>query len=314
MRSNRQNRAETTLRLGRWAGALTTMGALAAVLVMALTPVASAVTTAAIHNATPIINDDLNLSGCAKGKVDKPTLSVLTGVGSAYMSGNAHNCPLSLGGKNVESYADMQSGLGAVQSLKLSSAATQVNMTWNMKALISTSATGTLTHCPTTHYSFTGLFINSTGGTSNGYINETEQYCEVESFFELYAEPEVYDVTTGTYTYGFSFIAQNTSGAYYENYTETVNYTNPAWASMNSTYSCLNCSGSFGASSSYSLSSTYSTLISGSWAKGDHLIIYAELYVFSEAYIEYASHAHAAALFNAKTSGNHLDLTAITVS
>jgi hypothetical protein len=294
MRNIRPYRPTTSARLRGLIGGLSALGAVSVALIMALSPAASAVSAAgALHNASPIIGE-------------------ATGIGKMDMSGQAKTCSAKLGGVNVESYSDVEAELGAFQAVKLTAAASTVNVTWNIHAIATTAATGKLGKCPTTNYSATGLFINSTGGSSYGYINESESFCEVEAFMEIFAETEIYDSSAGTYAYGFNLIADNESGSYYENYVETINYTNPAWT--NSTYSCLNCSGTFGPASTNTYSGTYSSYTSGTWAKGDKLQITTYVYAFAEAYIEYASHAKTSASFDGATGPNHMDLTSIIVS
>jgi hypothetical protein len=281
------------------------------VLIMALSPAASAVTpNPAFKNASPQIYDSLGIQGCSTGKLARPGISMKTGGGHLSMSGTSKTCFPVKGGSSVISqmYGDVE--LGATETMKLTKPATQVNISWNISALATTAAVGKLTHCPWQNYSFYGISINASGGTSGVFINESDQYCAATSEWEIYSEPEVYDMTTGTYTTGFAYM-QNESGNYYDNYTETLNYTAPGW--VNQTYSG-SYSQVYGASSSTRINWAPSTVLSGSWAKGDRLVIYAQIYVYASTAIEYAKGGNAKVSFLAATGLYHADLTSLTLT
>ncbi len=244
MSSDKELRRATNAK--RWVAGLAMLGSVAVACLMALTPAATAASAGLIKNATPVVGEYAYDQGCASSSLTKPSISLPSGAGKVGLTGKAKTCGNKLGGTSVLSYSDLDEEVGAAQVLKLSAAASTVNTTFAISAAIADSATGKLNpaKCPTTTYT-TGysLWYNSTGGTSWGWLNESYSTCEVESFAEIYVETEVYDLTTGTYTYGFNFLFDNNTGSYYELYTITENWTNPAWASMN--YSCYNCTSSF---------------------------------------------------------------------
>lgn len=299
----------------RTPGALAAAGALGVALIMALAPATSAATPAIFHGTTPLISEDLYLNGCAKGKLSKPTISPSTGFGKAGFSASAKTCSTKLGGNTVESYADASEEVGLQDAVHLAKAATNVNVTLNVKGSYLVNAVGKFANCPWDNYTYSGLFSNGTG-TSFGYINETEQYCESEAFWGGFLEIYVYDATTGVYTYASLLpgIGGNSSGNYFENYIFTENWTNPAWYAMNYSYTCLNCSGTLGSAASGTFASSLPASISGSWAKGDHLIIYAYAYLYADTYIVGEKGGKATASFNGATLGGHVDVTSITVT
>jgi hypothetical protein len=297
-------------------GSIPIVGAMAVVVLMAMAPVASATSASAIvMDAKKIITNDSVVQGCAKSKVVKPSLSLTTGLGKFFVSGQSKTCPASSGGSTQISESVGQVQLGVTEGLKLTKPATTVNITWNGSAATSDSATGTYipSNCPWYNFSGPSVTFFANGSVASGFINYSSSYCEVLSLWEIYAQQLVFDVTTSTYSYGSSAFFFNESGSEYQNTTETINYTNASyWSSNYSYHSAGNFSFGTGGTGNASLSG--STLISGSWAKGDRLLIESYFTVYTVTEVYFANHAVAKVLVNASTSGNHVDLKGITVS
>jgi hypothetical protein len=301
----------TNYRLGRWATVATGFGALAIAALMAMSPASGAVTGAlAVHGGVAAKDYDLYTDGCATGKMRTPTFSVATGIGAADMSLAAKTCKPSNGGKAAESYADAYSEIGKSVSVKLTAAYSTANITFNLKGSAADAASGSIRNCPLHHY-----YYNSTVtvGNQTGTYNFTEIYgdCYAEAGWQIYGEPEVYDVTTGVYSSAF-WELDNTTGTfsdtfdYWENYSNPLTYPNYTYA-----YSTTN---SYGSHNSTGINQAFSSLISGSWAKGDRLIIYATVGISCYTEVYYAVHGKAMASVNLAPPAGHADLVGITLS
>lgn len=307
MRERSAKGAGMNYSLRRLAGGSAGIGAMAIMVMMALSPIASAMTPGVtFKNATPYTSMSFNLQGCATGKVTKPTFSTLTGFGKMNMKGSAHTCLAAKGGQSVNSFADFSSSVGLIQSVKLSAAKTNVAITWNVSGLATGAAAGVATHCPTYNYSFSYF-----AGTTWVFYNSSSSYCAAEAFWEIYSDPYVYDATQGTYNYGTFSYMYNQTGNYHDMYSYTYNYSNSSYTNV--TYSG-SFNGSFGATSTNHVSWGPTANIAGTFNAGDHLIIYATLYAFAEAYVEYESHAHAAISMDFAPTVGHADLTGIVIT
>jgi|HubBroStandDraft_1064217.scaffolds.fasta_scaffold100941_1 hypothetical protein len=304
--------------LSKWSlrASVPVLGAMVAVVLMALAPVASAAAAGAVtSHAKVIIEDEFGVQGCAKDTSPHPSLNLITGAGRAYTKGQSKTCGASKGGNTQIGESIGYLELGASEGMKLAKAASTVNITWNISAATSDSASGKFvpSQCPWDNISGPSVTFFANGSVAAGYLNLSESYCEVFSLWELFSEPVVVDETTGVTSYGAGLFAYNQSGSEYENYTLDINYTSPSyWSSNISQHTVGNFSFGTGGSSQVNLGG--SSLITGSWAKGDRLLIEAYVEVIAETEVYYSNHAHASVLFNGSTAGNHVDLKGITVS
>lgn len=293
--------------LRRLAGGSAGIGAMAIMVMMALSPIASAMTPGVtFKNSTPATSSSFYLSGCSFGKVVKPTFSTTTGFGKIAMKGSAHTCKAAKGGQLVTSFADFSSSVGLTQSVHLLAAKTNVAITWNVTGLATGAATGVATHCPTYTYSFSYF-----AGTTWVFYNSSSSYCAAEAYWEMYSDPYVYDATTGTYSYGTFNYMYNQTGNYHDMYSYTYNYSNSSYTNV--TYSG-SFNGSFGSTSTNHISWGPSANIAGTYNVGDHLIIYATLYAFAEAYVEYEGHGSAAVNVDLAPTVGRVDLTGIVLT
>jgi len=300
-----ENGVRTGYRLRRLVGGLAGMGAITVALLMVASPMAGAASAVSFPHSTLSISWSNYQAGCALGKIAKPGLSLTTGLGHVSMKSAAKTCPPLKGGKAVSSYADDSSGLGITQYVKVAKAATQVNVSWNISATALAAASGTLAKCPVNHYSF-----SYTSGNTTVTFNENYSYCSAEASWEVYVEPEVYDATTGLYSSAF-MSAYNESGNYYDAYSYTYNYSNPYY--KNTTYSG-SYTYTYGGPYTTHLSWAPSAIMTGSFSVGDHLVIYANMYVYTYAEIQGETHGSAVASFLASSPAGHVDVTGITLS
>jgi hypothetical protein len=287
-------------------GGLAVGSAAAVAMLMVLSPMGGAVSALAFPHATVSLSWSNYQTGCAAGKITKPAISLTTGVGKASMKSTAKTCPILKGGKAVTSYADDSTGLGITENLKLTKAATQVNVSYDIVALAMAAAVGTLPrHCPVTHYSFSYVSSNTTVS-----FNENYSYCASEASWSIYIEPEVYDATTGMYASSFGAMS-NVSGNYYSSYSYSYNYSNPYYTNV--TYAGTS-SQTWGGPYSTSIAWAPSAIMTGSWSVGDHLIIYAQVYIYTYAQIQGEGHGSATAAFLASGTSGHVDITGITIT
>ena len=306
----REQVASPTISRGwRWTG----LGALAVMALMVLSPMASAVTPqVTFKNSSVSVSDSVTLFGCASGKAPRPGLSTSTGFGHGAMNGKAKECSLATGGGFVKSLFDGFGSVGLTQSVRLGAAASLINISWNVKAATSDSAIGVPAHCPFQNFSYAYPIYSGSTIVTWVYINETDQYCYAGAFWEFYGQPYVYDATTSTYTYASFQYAYNQTGNYHENFTYSVNFTNSSYSSNYSFTSLTN--QSYGVSNTSAFQWAPSWYISGSWAKGDHLLIFTSMYLYAVAQVFAEKGGKAATSFNAAGTAGHVDLTGITIS
>lgn len=296
---------------------MTTVGAFVAVLVMVLAPSAAASSAAlSLPHDTPIIQFSSYAQGCSKGLDPTHSFSVKTGFGAISEKDTASTCYAIKGGYSVDSDADSYDELGATQNFaSLTHNYTSLNGTWNITATADLAASGKIKNCPYSTESFSVLFYNGTGYGS-GWINETYQDCYAEAYIYMDPQMEIDDITSGQY-WGFGFSGfYATAGAYADNYTETINYTTPGFG-VNTTYSCTTCYGSYGPGGVTAINTNvYANVTAAtyglSWAKGDHVQIYAEVFVETGVEIYYAKAASATSSLTAVPHTGHVDLTAFT--
>jgi hypothetical protein len=283
---------------------------------MVLAP-ATAASSAAISlkHDTSMIDYSANVQGCAKATNTVHKFSLLTGTGQASMKATATTCGPVKGGYTVNSYGNSYTELGVSQSFaSLAHNYSSLNSSWNISAVLSLSAAGTIKHCP---YQTISEMISGYNGTgfANGWLNETYQQCYAEAYVNLDPEEQVYDQTTGQ-NWGFGFSGYYvTAGSYAENYTETINYTTVGWT--NSTYSCTTCWGSFGAGGTTAVNTNiYGNVTAStyglSWSKGDKVTISAEVFVEVGVELYYAKAGTASASLVATAPRGHVDLTSFT--
>jgi hypothetical protein len=276
---------------------------------MILAPAATAATLTGA-SGTPDLYSYGSVDGCATMKAKFPTFNLKTGVGSASMTNAAKTCSKAKGGTGQESYADSEAQVGESHALTLRSAASVVNVTANVKAAVSDMAKGVLRTCPTQTESFVSTWVNSTGGTSLGYYNDTYSDCYAEAGWEAFLDVEVEDLTTNTYIgYGTGF--SNTTGNYYDSYNETINYTNPLWTNVSYNGTSY---GSYGLSNSTTLAWAPTVSATGSWSAGDHLEIYSYVFVYAWSEIYYETKGVAHASIDAAGSSGHIDITKVTIA
>lgn len=301
-----ENGKRTGYRLRGLIGGLAGLGAVTVALLMVASPMAGAASAVSFPHSTQSISWSNYQNGCAVGKVAKPGISLTTGAGHLSMKSVAKTCPALKGGKAVTSYADSSSGLGVTEYMKLTKAATTANVSWNISATALAAATGAIpTHCPSNHYSF-----SYTSGNTTVTFSENYSYCSSEANWAIYIEPEVYDVTTSTYSYSFMYMS-NVSGNYFDSYSYTYNYSNPYYT--NTTYSG-SYSQTWGGPYTTHISWAPSTIMTGVWSVGDHLVVYANMYAYCYAEVQGEGHASAVAGISATPTTGHVDLTGITVS
>jgi len=302
-----ENKATTNYRMRRIGGGLVGFGAAAVAMIMVLSPMASAASAATLFpHSTASLSWDVYENGCATAKVAKPGISLTTGVGHASMSSKAKTCSHNKGGSKVDSYSDASNGVGITENIKLTKAASMVNITLNIRAIATVAAAGNLpAHCPVTTDSGSYSFSNTTV-----WYNDSYAYCSAEASWEIYAEPEVEDLTTHTYYSQFASMG-NESGNYYDYYNDTTNYSNPYYTNV-----------SYSGVSTYSFGTPYTThiawnpslVMTGTFNLGDHLEIFADIYIYTDTEVEYESHGNAAASFLASGASGHVDISSITVS
>jgi hypothetical protein len=305
------NRAGTNYRLGRLAGGLTGTMAAAVAILMIVSPMSSGASASVLFpHATTNINWSVYQAGCGKGAVQKPGISLATGIGHASVKGHAATCGLAKGGNTVPSEGEGATGMGITEVATLTASASQVNITFNIQALATDMATGKVPKvCPGNTY--TGTYTS--GNTSVTYTDSYTQ-CEAQANWEVYLEPYVQDTTNGGFSSGFQYM-YNSSGNYFETYADYTNYSNPYYT--NSSY-VGTYNQSYGAGPySTRLSWTPSVLISppaSGWNSGDHLVIYAQIYIYASTYIIGENHAKGSASFLASGSAGHVDISGITIT
>lgn len=302
------NRENAKYRVRRMVGGLAGASAATVALLMVVSPMAGAASANVLFShATTSLSWSNYQNGCANGVIAKPGISLLTGVGHASMKSTAKTCPLSKGGTSVASYGDSSTGLGVMETLKLTKAASTVNVSYNILATALAAANGTLPkHCPVTHYSF-----SYTSGNTTVTFSEKYSYCSAEASWNIYVEPYVEDLTTGTFASSFAYM-YNQSGNYYDSYSYTYNYSNPYY--KNSSFS-----GSYiqhwGAGPyTTRVAWTPSGVMTGTWSAGDKLLINAQVYIYTYGEVQYESHGSATASFLASGTSGHVDITGITVT
>lgn len=292
-------------KLRGWAGGLTAIGALAAVALMAMAPIASAAPGVTLKAATPLIYYSAGMQGCSKGSVSKPTLSMLTGVGHAKMAASGLTCPLAKGGSSVASYGSGYSELGASETLHLAHAYSSFNTTFNVSAAINANATGKIAKCPYNYQTFSTYYWNGTTFVPATFA-EYYQNCYSEAYTDVFLDGYVQDLTTGTYTFIFGGGTFGIAGVYADNYTEWINFTSSG--SKNLTYNCTICWGSLGVGGTTLINQNYYMNTTGSWASGDRVTLTAYVYLSAGVSIYNAKSAHAVASINAALA-NHVDIT-----
>jgi len=286
------------------------MSALAIAAIMVLTPAANAASAAiAIHGGTPTNDYSVYSNGCSKAVLQKPGFSVATGLGHAAMKDTSKTCKPAQGGKSVYSYGETYAGVGKTVALKLTAAYSSANISWNIKGIAADAASGSISHCPVNYYSYnyTYTYGNITGTET---FKETSSYCAATASWNIYSDPEVYDVTTKTYSSSY-WSLYNETGVYYDMFAYSENYSNGGYSNYSYNYTSLH---HYGPTNSTSINQAFTSILSGSWSKGDQLIIYASVYVSAYTEVEYASSGHAAALVNLAGTTGHVDLVGITLT
>lgn len=295
---------------------MSTLGAIVAVLVMALAPASAAATGAlSFKHATSLIDVSSDSQGCASASNPVHSFKLKTGVGAISQKESATTCSASKGGLTTDSNAGSFDEIGITQNYaSLTHNYSYLNSTWSVNALTTLSASGKIKNCPYQNESFVDYFYNGTG-FSYGYVNETYQNCYAEAY--VYVDPEMLidDYTTGQY-WGFGFSGYYAyAGEYADNFSETINYTTAGWT--NYSYACTTCYGSYGPGGTTAVSTTVYGNVTGStygllWSKGDHVEIYAEIFVETGVELYYAKAGKASASIDAAGPRGHVDLTAFS--
>jgi hypothetical protein len=305
-----ENREATNYRLRRLAGGMTGAMAAAVAIVMIVSPMSAGASASVLFpHATTSINWSVYQSGCGSGAAQKPGISIATGIGHASVKGKAKTCGAAKGGNSISSQGEGSTGIGINQAVTLTASASQVNISFNIQALAADSAVGkVLKTCPGNTYSGSYTSGNTTVTYSDSYTE-----CTSQANWEIYMEPYVQDTTNGGYSYGFNYM-YNSSGNYYESYADYTNYSNPYYT--NSSF-VGNYTQIYGGPYSQRISWTQSVLIaapSTGWNAGDHLVIYAEVYLYADCYIVGENHATATASLAASGTAGHIDVTGITIT
>ncbi|MCI4366997.1 MAG: hypothetical protein L3K08_04515 [Thermoplasmata archaeon] len=260
----------TSSRLRRYARATAGLGAIGAVLIMILSPLAAA---GAAHPAASktswVPNYGWSSSGCGKVVSPKPIFKPGTLVGKWSGSASASSCSKPVSGIGTSSYDSASGGMEVFLPVTLSGATSGVNVTWNLLVAYDTkAATFNAASCPLVrsgNYSYYYTYLSS-------WVNTTDWYsdCSASASADIYGSAYIYDVTSGASYYPSNYWsgAYKSYDAYNDSSASLTTYSNPAdWAnnySYSSSYGYRNGgagSGVIGASNSptWFINSTFSS-------------------------------------------------------
>ncbi len=300
----------------RWAGALAGAGAVAAALLMVLTPSAAGVTAGSVFpTGSQVLYIGDVLQGCAKLSAKSPTFSLKTGDGGYGASATSKACAASKGGSAVASTSESYDELGAVAVYPTYRGATSVTVNYTLAANVGSSASGKISNpsaCPWYNYTTTGVYSAPNGSSAPYAYTYHQQECYVLSEYYVDFQPYVLDVTTGTYAYTTSggYYDFNASGQSYISYYEAYNFTTPGWSNLIYTGTSL---AHYGTSNSSRLSTTGSAVISGSWGSAQRLELFAFYYVYAYSEVYGVTKGTATATITATPAKDYLDITKVTV-
>lgn len=300
----------------RWTVRLTGLGAIGAVLLMALSPSAAAVSTGlAIPGGTALVSVSTTVQGCSTEKVKLPTFNVKTGIGTFSATAHSNACSAANGGPGLASISQQDANVGVVSSVTLHSAASSVLVNFSVAAAASDSAhgkIGNVNKCPLSNFTASGIYIAANGSSAPVSLSFLTRECLVLAYYEVFVEAEVKDVTTGIITYGGStFFLDNQTGVEKEAYADYYNFTTPGWTNISSvgTYN-LSAAGS----NSTSVSTSGSATIAGSWSVGDHLETVLYFFIVTSSEVYGVSKGTASAAFSAEPPSGGMAITGITYS
>jgi len=296
----------------RWTAAAGGVGAVAIVTIMALSSVASAGVASpnAFRGAVWSPNLYKDLSGCASARGALPHWSKLTGLGKSSSSVAAATCSKARGGSTFESYAEAGGEVEVQAPVKIPTGTGGVNVTWNIVAAATDSATVTSALVCPVQYSYSA-HINY-GYTWYNY-SYSDAYCEVESEVYMYGYSYLENVSNGNEIGPSNYWVEpyNESGVYYYNDSDVGTYSNSSYWANNYSYT-YTYNHTYGPSGSLSGTYTPTWFINGTFTHSSKYEVIT--YIETEAYVYVEGYAgHGSASFNAATGPNHLQLMPFSV-
>jgi hypothetical protein len=302
----------------RWRAGATAVAAVALAVLVVLAPASanSPTSLSLLKGSNRTLSDSPYGTGCARTSISFPQLKVSTGAGGeAKDAGTATTCGAASGGYSTLSEADSSATLGVWKTVTLSRAASSLQASVNIQAIVSDHAKGVIHACPWTHLN--GSYSNTSGNhTTQVWYNYSYSYCTAESFWEFDLWTEVYDNTTGVWSYGTVPYVFNQSGNYLESYNSTTNYSNPdpslGWVNGSSSGILAQIYGK-GYVHPTTIHWTPASYDNSSWASGNRITVYVFLYAIIQAAVQ-GEQGSASATILASGSNGHIDITSVTLS
>jgi hypothetical protein len=253
------------------------------------------------------------LAGCASERTRNPTFNLTSGVGHWQATAHATTCPQSRGGRSTTSEAQLSTVLLVTLPVRIRSQSTGVEVAWSLVLNVTTSALtkAPAFQCPQTYYNYSYF---------DAFYNYTYLYryvgadCSLESSVGFTGSSDLEDVTTGSTFFGSAWAGvSNTSGLTVDYYRYTTNYSgNRSFWSSNSTVSA-SYNASWGPSTSLVLSEAPAWWINGTYVPTDRYVVQTEVDVAVMTEVVGYPKASASATVDARSAGDHLDLTLVRV-